>query len=49
MLESFGWFVLGLVIGEVSGCIVGTVLYWYLIVHRKKVSVPEDIKPKISL
>ena len=39
MLASIGSFLAGLIIGVATGCISGAILYWYFVVHRKKLDI----------
>ncbi len=38
--------VIGFIIGAICGVIGGIVLYWYFVVHRKKITIPENIEIK---
>ncbi len=40
-------FLVGLVC-LVVGAVAGIVLYWYFVVHRKKINIPENITPKLG-
>jgi len=45
-LAGFGGFIAGLVVGAIGGVIC----YWYIVIHRKKINIPEDIPtPTIGL
>ncbi len=36
-------FIIGLLIGLVIGAIGGAFCYWYFVVHRKVIEIPENI------
>lgn len=41
MLASIGAGLTGFLLGNITGAIAGIILYWYFIVHRKKITIPD--------
>lgn len=48
MLANIGSFLGGFVLGNITGAIAGIVLYWYFVVHRKKINVPANIQFEVK-